>query len=185
MRVKTEHVVFAGLGFVFLILLGIGVFADRSVATLVNDSKAVVETVEVKKSLEEVAALLGELRTPAAESVAIRIRQTEANIRKLTADNQRQQGRLDVLQPLVTAMLKAPSPALMNEIRRNIGLLQNEEDRLLGLLNAQNQQVGGADNDRHSRCSVPGIGRRFYICVDYSKRGATAAASSRGIGAIL
>ena len=141
MRVKTEHVVFAGLGFLFLILLGIGVFADRSVATLVNDSKAVVETVEVKKSLEEVVALLGELRTPAAEPVAIRIRQTETNIRKLTADNQRQQGRLDVLEPLVTTMLKAPSPALMNEIRRNIGLLQNEEDRLLGLLNAQNQQV--------------------------------------------
>ena len=38
-------------------------------------------------------------------------------------------------------MLKAPSPALMNEIRRNIGLLQNEEDRLLELRNAQNQQV--------------------------------------------
>jgi hypothetical protein len=53
-ELKTEHVVYAGLGFLFLILLGIGVFADHSVAQLATESKAVVQSVEVKKSLEEV-----------------------------------------------------------------------------------------------------------------------------------
>jgi hypothetical protein len=36
---KTEQTVYAGLGFLFLILLAIGIFADRSVAKLVDDSK--------------------------------------------------------------------------------------------------------------------------------------------------
>src|SRR5439155_6514373 len=140
-RMKTEQTVYAGLGFLFLILLGIGVFADRSVAKLVDDSKAVVQTVEVKKSLEELSSLLTEIRTTGTDSVSIHIRETETKIRKLTADNQRQQGRLDVLEPLVTAMLNAPSSGLMNEIRSNIGLLRDEEDRLLTLRNAQNQQM--------------------------------------------
>src|SRR5439155_11866429 len=122
-RMKTEQLVYAGLGFLFLILLGIGVFADRSVAKLVDDSKAVVQTVEVKKALEEVLSLLSEVRTPASESVAARVREAEANIRKLTAHDQRQQGRLDVLEPLVTAMLNTPSSAAMNEIRSNLALL--------------------------------------------------------------
>jgi diguanylate cyclase (GGDEF)-like protein/PAS domain S-box-containing protein len=140
-RMKTEQTVYAGLGFLFLILLAIGVFADRSVAKLVDDSKAVVRTVQVKKSLDDLLSLVTEIRTTPADRVSNRVRETEATIRKLTANNQRQQGRLDVLEPLVASMLSAPSPALMNEIRRNIGLLRDEEDRVLTLRNAENQQM--------------------------------------------
>src|SRR5262245_32539285 len=113
-RMKTEQTVYAGLGFLFLILLGIGVFADRSVAKLVDDSKAVVRTVQVKKSLDELLSLLSDVRTTGTVSTSTRIRETEATIRKLTANNQRQQGRLDALEPLVASMLNGPSPALMN-----------------------------------------------------------------------
>jgi diguanylate cyclase (GGDEF)-like protein/PAS domain S-box-containing protein len=140
-RMKTEQTVYAGLGFLFLILLGVGVFADRSVAKLVDDSKAVVRTVQVKKSLDELLSLLSDVRTTGTASTSTRIRETEATIRKLTANNQRQQGRLDALEPLVASMLNAPSPALMNEIRRNVGLLRDEEDRVLTLRNAENQQM--------------------------------------------
>jgi len=45
-----------------------------------------------------------------------------------------------VLEPLITAMLKAPSSAMMNEIRANVELLRDEQDRLLAAQNAQNQQ---------------------------------------------
>jgi diguanylate cyclase (GGDEF)-like protein/PAS domain S-box-containing protein len=141
-RMKTEQLVYAGLGFLFLILLGIGVFADRSVAKLVDDSNAVVQTVEVKKSLDEMSSLLTEAQTTAPDSsMSTRIRAAQTSVRNLTANNQRQQGRLDVLEPLITAMLSSPSRALMNEIRSNIGLLRGEEDRTLEIRNAQNRQM--------------------------------------------
>jgi diguanylate cyclase (GGDEF)-like protein/PAS domain S-box-containing protein len=140
-RTKTEVTLYAGLGFLFMILLGIGVFAEHSVAKLIDESNGVVQTVEVKKSVEELSARLMELSTTATDSVSSEVRTTQTKIRRLTANNQRQQGRLDVLEPLVTTMLKAPSPALMIEIRRNIGLIRDEEDRMLAVRNARNQEV--------------------------------------------
>ena len=142
MRMKTEQLVYAGLGVLFLILVGIAVFADRSVSRLVDDSKSVVQTLEVKKSLEELLALLPELHPNAPDTVlSSRIHAAEENLRKLTADNQRQQGRLDVLEPLVATMINSPSRESMDEIRRNIGLLRDEEDRLFTLRNAQSEKM--------------------------------------------
>jgi diguanylate cyclase (GGDEF)-like protein/PAS domain S-box-containing protein len=140
-QLKTEQTVYAALGFLFLILLGMGVFADRSVARLVDDSESVVQTVEVNKSLEELSSLLTQLQINPRRSLPNSIRETAADIRRFTADNQRQQGRLDVLEPLITAMIDNPSRGQMDEIRRNIGVLREEEDRLLTLRHAQSQKT--------------------------------------------
>src|SRR5262249_62027909 len=58
-----------------------------------------------------------------------RIRESAENIRPLAADTPRQQGRLDVLEPLIAAMIKNASRESIDEVRRNIGMLRDEEDR--------------------------------------------------------
>src|SRR5262245_40450518 len=76
-RAKTEVTVYAGLGFLFVTLLGVGVFAERSVAKLIDESNGVVQTVEIKKSLEEMSSLLAELSTTATDSVSREVRETQ------------------------------------------------------------------------------------------------------------
>jgi diguanylate cyclase (GGDEF)-like protein/PAS domain S-box-containing protein len=128
---KTERKVYVGLGFLFLILFAIGVYANRSVATLVDHSDFLVQTAEVKDSLEDLSSLLTEFQSNRDNSVGNSIRATVASIRVKTIDSPRQQGRLDALDPLIATLLNESSPALMNEIKRNIALLRQEQDRLL------------------------------------------------------
>ncbi len=139
---KTEQMVYVSLGFLLLILLEIGVFADRGVIRLVDDSKGVVHTLEVRESLDQLLALLTELRPNAPDSaLSSRIQAAAENVRKQTAENQRQQGRMDVLEPLIAAMIGSPSQESMDEIRRNIGLLRDEENRLLTARYAQTENT--------------------------------------------
>src|SRR5215467_9145037 len=96
MRVNVEQKVYIGLGLLFALLLGIGLFADRTVAQLVNDSKWVENSLEVKRSVEELPALMNEIQTTKNRALSKRVEGSIATIRRLTARNDRQQGQLDV-----------------------------------------------------------------------------------------
>lgn len=142
MPMNTEQKIYIGLGLLLVILIGIGVFADRTVVKLVDDSKAVVQTVEVKKSLDDLSAALTELSANAPNAaLSGRIRAATENVRNLTAGSQRQQGRLDVLEPLIAAIVNSPSQKSMDEIRMNIGLLRDEEDLVLAERHAQSEKT--------------------------------------------
>src|SRR5262245_57181318 len=96
---------------------------------LSDDSKSLVRTLEVKKSLDDLSSLLTEFSNAPSAVLTGRIRESAEKIRTLTADNPRQQGRLDVLEPLIAAMIKNASRESIDEVRRNIGMLRDEEDR--------------------------------------------------------
>jgi diguanylate cyclase (GGDEF)-like protein/PAS domain S-box-containing protein len=132
MRVTVEQKVYIGLGLLFALLLGIGLFADRTVAQLVNDSQWVENSLEVKRSVEELPAWMNEIQTTKNRTLSKRVQGNIAIIRRLTAGNDRQQGQLDVLEPLIAAEIANPntSPELAAEIRKNIALIRGEEDRI-------------------------------------------------------
>src|SRR5215467_13624849 len=132
MKINVEQKVYVGLGLLFALLLGIGLFADRTVAQLVNDSKWVENSLEVKRSVEELPALLNEIQTTKNRALSKRVEGNITTIRRLTVGNDRQQGQLDILEPLIAAEIASPntSPELATEIRKNIALIRAEEDRI-------------------------------------------------------
>ena len=134
MLLKVEHKVYVGLGLVFLLLIGTGVFANRSVVKLIADSQWVVLSLEVKKSLEELQSLVNELQNNVRayvisgtesyvtgnDALSKRIQAALSNVRKLSADSERLQGQLDVLEPLITDRIKAMDCRCGNDEYRSI-----------------------------------------------------------------
>ena len=133
MRVKIEQKVYIGLGLVLVLLLGICLFADSTLGQLVNNWRWVERSLEVKRSAEELPLLIAEIQNTKNRALSKRIEGIMATIRTLTAGNDRQQGQLNVLEPLIAAELSdsGASPELGIEIRKNIGLIRAEEDRVL------------------------------------------------------
>src|SRR5438034_2440425 len=141
MQFNIEQKVYVGLGLLFVLLLGVGVLADRTVAQLVDDSQWENHSVQVTKSVEELQSLMADAQAARNPGVSKRIEATVATIRNLTMDNDRQQGQLDVLAPMIAAELKSPlpSPERMTEIRKHIGLLRAEEERVLDIRHVESQ----------------------------------------------
>src|SRR5437870_2192672 len=111
MPVSIQQKVYIGLGLLFVLLLAIGVFADRTVVQLVADSKRVQHSLDVKKSVDELQSLIADVQAIKNVAVSKRIQVTITAIKNLTADDERQQGQLDVLGPLITAEITNPNPS--------------------------------------------------------------------------
>src|SRR5262249_1873766 len=117
--------------------------ADSTLARLINDSTWVENSLEVKRSVEELPVLLNEIQTTKNRSLSKRVQASIANIRRLTAGNDRQQGQLDVLEPLIAAELGSPNtpPELAAEVAKNIALIRAEEDRTFEKRKAESQSA--------------------------------------------
>ena len=141
MRVKVEQKVYIGLSVIFVLLLGISLFVDRTVAQHISDWKWIERSLEVKRSAEELPLLITEIQATKNRGLSKRIEGTIATIRALTAGNDRQQGQLDVLESLIAAEMANPSASqeLGVEIRKSIGLIRGEEDRVLEKRNAEGE----------------------------------------------
>ncbi len=122
-----------GYGVALLILLVIGSFAYRSTNGLINNAGWVTHTYQVLENLEGVLSLMKDAETGQRGYIitgdesylepyqaAVRsIDQRVKEVRELTADNTRQQRRLDILEPLIARRLAILKDRI--ELRRGKG----------------------------------------------------------------
>ncbi len=158
----------AGFGLALLILLVIGTVSYRSTAKLIETSRWVTHTHTVLERLTTLLSLLDDTETGERGYIitgkeeflepyraALRsVDRTLHDLRELTADNPRQQRRLDVLEPVVGSLLawtkesvearsekgfevamqrvaSGSGKRMMDDIRQRVQEMKDEEDRLL------------------------------------------------------
>lgn len=168
--------ILAGLCLVLLILVVNGLLAYRNLQTLVENERSVSHTHEVQREIEalytdvrDMGAVQGgnllageEFFLSAYDALKERVPQRLEQLRRLTADNRRQQGRLDTLKPLVSQRIEtldnliairrekgfeAARNALLQPqvlgqtggIREIIGAMAQEEEQLLVARTKQSQ----------------------------------------------
>lgn len=109
----------AGFALVFLLLLGIGAVAYRSITTLTSTSHLVTHTHQVLEHIAEVLSLLKDAETGqrgyviTGDEMFLEPYQAGTNnvhtvvkeLRELTSDNPNQQKRIDEAEPLIAAKL--------------------------------------------------------------------------------
>jgi methyl-accepting chemotaxis protein len=109
----------AGFALAFLLLLGIGAVAYRSIGSLTNVSQLVTHTHQVLEHVAEVLSLLKDAETGQRgyiitgdenflepyQTGITGVHTLVKELRELTADNQNQQKRIDQIEPLIAAKL--------------------------------------------------------------------------------
>ncbi len=109
----------AGFTLAFLLLLGIGAVAYRSISSLTNTSQLVTHTHQVLEHIAEVLSLLKDAETGQRgyiitsdeaflepyQTAISSVHSVVKELRQLTADNPNQQTRIDKAEPLITAKL--------------------------------------------------------------------------------
>jgi methyl-accepting chemotaxis protein len=109
----------AGFTLAFLLLLGIGTVAYRSISALMNTSRSITHTYKVLEDVADVMSLLKDAETGqrgyviTSDEAFLEPYQTGVagvpavikDLRQLTSDNERQQKRIDAVEPLITAKL--------------------------------------------------------------------------------
>src|ERR1700722_16705372 len=109
----------AGFTLAFLLLLGIGMVAYRSISSLANTSQSITHTYKVLENVAEVFSLMKDAETGqrgyiiTADDAFLEPYQTGAagvpavikDLRQLTSDNASQQKRIDEAEPLIAAKL--------------------------------------------------------------------------------
>ena len=158
----------AGFALSFVLLIAIGAISYRSLNTLTSTSEWVTHTHEVLEHVADVLSLLKDAETGqrgyviTGEEAFLEPYHTGAGevlniikeLRKLTADNPRQQKRIDALEPLISAKLAELNQTIelrrkgdvdgtlkivrggegkrfMDDIRRALDEMDNEERGLL------------------------------------------------------
>jgi signal transduction histidine kinase/DNA-binding response OmpR family regulator len=184
MRWTIGKKVMAGFGLALTILIIIGLVSYWSMATLLKTANSVTHTHEVLTKLESVISLLKDVETGQRgylitgdarylepyDAAISKVKRVYEEVKDLTKDNPGQQGRLDLVMPLIEkklaelretialrkgvgfeaaleVVLTNRGKTIMDDIRVVIGAMQEEERRLLSersvaaKANARNTQV--------------------------------------------
>ena len=176
----------AGFGLALTILIIIGSVSYRSMATLLETANSVTHTHEVLTKLESVISLLkdvetgqrgylitGDVRYLEPYDAAIsKVKRVYEEVKDLTKDNPGQQGRLDLVMPLIEkklaelretielrkgvgfeaaleVVLTNRGKTIMDDIRVVIGAMQEEERRLLS-----DRSVAAQANVRNTQVAI-------------------------------
>ena len=186
MRWTIGKKLMAGFGLALTILIIIGSVSYRSMATLLETANSVTHTHEVLTKLESVISLLKDVETGQRgylitgdarylepyDAAISKVKRVYEEVKGLTKDNPGQQGRLDLVMPLIEkklaelretielrkvvgfeaaleVVLTNRGKTIMDDIRVVIGAMQEEERRLLS-----DRSVAAQANVRNTQVTI-------------------------------
>ena len=186
MRWTIGKKLMAGFGLALTILIIIGSVSYRSMATLLETANSVTHTHEVLTKLESVISLLKDVETGQRgylitgdarylepyDAAISKVKRVYEEVKGLTKDNPGQQGRLDLVMPLIEkklaelretielrkgvgfeaaleVVLTNRGKTIMDDIRVVIGAMQEEERRLLS-----DRSVAAQANVRNAQVAI-------------------------------
>lgn len=144
MKLSLENTIMAGFAIALVAIAAIGVVSYRSTVRFTEDAGWVKHTQEIQTRLAALASSMTEAEAGArgftitGDKKYLEPHQNAATnagfefqkLRTLTADNPRQQTRLDALEPLIAARLKAVNKII--ELRRERGFAAAQEETVSG-----------------------------------------------------